>query len=89
MITLLVVLTSVTVVNPLFGSEAFPLTISPVLIPTTESIVIVLTPVVAGAVTTLELVTSPITNIGSLTVTAVELTEVVVPSICKLPLMIT
>ncbi len=36
---------------------------SPVLIPTTESIVIVLTPVVTGAVTTLVLVTSPIKGI--------------------------
>ena len=59
------------------------------LIPTTESTVIVETPEATGAVTVLILVTSPRLRIGSLTVTLVEFTSVVVPSTCRSPLMIT
>ena len=62
---------------------------SPVLIPVTESSVIVETPDATGDITVLALVTSPRTIIGSLIVTAVEFTEVVVPSTCRSPLITT
>ena len=57
--------------------------------PVTESTVIVLAPLFTVAITDLTLVTSPTFIIASFTDTFVELTCVVVPSTCKLPLMIT
>ena len=62
---------------------------SPVLIPTTESKVITLVPLVCSAITVLMLVTSPRWKMASFNVDVVELTVVVVPSTCKLPLMMT
>ena len=62
------------------GIAESPLIISPVLIPTVESTVTVVTPDATSAVTVLTLVTSPSVKIASFAVTEVELTVVVVPS---------
>ena len=75
------VFTAVTVEIPVVERDALPLRTSPVLIPTTESKVIVLIPTATGCITVLELVTSPTCKIGSFTVFCVELICVVVPSI--------
>ena len=64
-------------------------TTSSVCNPVTESTTIVFAPLDTGDITVLTLVTSPTFMIGSFTDTFVELTVVVVPSTCKLPLMIT
>ena len=63
--------------------------VSPVLIPTIESKVIADVPDPTIATTVLLLVTSPIFIIGSFNDVFVELTVVVVPSTCKLPLITT
>ena len=73
----------------LLGILELPVTTSPVLIPTTESITIVDDPDPTVANTVLILVTSPTFMMASFTVALVELTVVVVPSTCKSPLMIT
>ena len=73
----------------LLGILELPVTTSPVLIPTTESITMVDDPDPTVVSTVLTLVTSPTFIIASLTVAVVELTVVVVPSTCKSPLMIT
>ena len=54
-----------------------------------ESTTTVDAPAFTVCITVLVLVVSPTIKIGSLTVVCVELTVVVVPSTCKLPLMIT
>ena len=48
-----------------------------------------LTPTTTSAITVFSLVKSPRCSIGSLRVEIVELTDVVVPSTCKLPLITT
>ena len=58
-------------------------------IPVTWSTTTAVAPALIVDITVLVLVVSPTIMIGSLTVVCVELTVVVVPSTCKLPLMIT
>ena len=83
------VLYAVIVVSPLLGKAALPEIISPVLIPTTESKVIVETPDATVAITVLLLVTSPSDIIEPFTVTLLESTVVVVPSTWRFPLTTT
>jgi len=80
---------TVTVATPDADKAELPEITSPVLIPTTESRVIVVIPARTGCVTVLSLVRSPKCRIGSFNVDVVEFTDVVVPSTCKLPLIIT
>ena len=77
------------VVVPAPGNALLPLIWSPVLIPVIESKTIADVPDPTVATTVLLLVTSPIFIIGSFNDVFVELTVVVVPSTCKLPLIIT
>ena len=82
------VLIAVTVVIPLaekLGCKRVSLTAIPVTWSTTTAVA----PDAIVDITVLVLVVSPTIIIGSLTVVCVELTVVVVPSTCKLPLMIT